>query len=296
MELHQIRYFLAVASEQHFSRAAARCNVTQPALTRAIQKLEEEMGGPLFVRRPGRAELTDLGRTLLPRFEAALSEVREARLDAKSLVDSKRRRLRLALTCTLAPTAVIELVLALKSSIPDLELTIREAKAQQIAEMLIRDEVDAAILGLPSYPDHFTILNLYRERYVVALPPGHRLLGKAVVSLADLSGESYLERLHCEFDDHFLAQHGAWPIELDVRFSSEREDWIQAMIASGLGCSIVPEHLRLLPEIETRRLVEPETYRDISITTLAERQPSVPISELIAIARAHRWAAPAGAP
>ena len=79
MEMHQIRYFLAVERERNFSRAADHCNITQPALTRAIQKLEEEVGGPLFDRRPGRIELTELGRTLLPRLQNAIREVFRAR-------------------------------------------------------------------------------------------------------------------------------------------------------------------------------------------------------------------------
>lgn len=292
MELHQIRYFLAVAREQHFSRAASSCNVTQPALTRAIQKLEEEMGSLLFDRRPGRVELTELGRTLLPRFEAALAEVREARLDAKSLVEQKRRKLRLALACTLAPNAAMALIAELKAKVRDLELVIREDKARPIQDMLLRDEVDAAILGLPKYPSDFSVVPLFRERFVVALPHGHRLLKQAAVRLKELDGESYVDRLHCEFDDHFQAQHGEWPIELDVKFVSEREDWIQAMIASNFGCAIVPERLPLLPGIETRPLVDPETYRDISVVTVEGRAASAPLEELVTIARGIQRSAP----
>lgn len=289
MELHQIRYFLAVAREQHFSRAAQSCNITQPALTRAIQKLEEEMGGLLFDRRPGRIELTELGRTLLPRFEAALNEVTEARTDAKSLLASRSRKLRLGLTCTLGPTALIGLVTELQLKIPDLELTLREGKAHDVLDLLVRDEIDAAILGLPDYGPAFDVTPLFRENYVVALPPNHRLLDRDEIDLSDLEGERYLDRLHCEFDDHFGAQHGDWPIALDVRFQSEREDWIQALIAAGLGCAIVPEYLQMRSEIGTRPLLNPSTFRDVTLVTVSDRRTTAPIAELNAIARAFQW-------
>lgn len=290
MELHQIRYFLAVAREQHFSRAAASCNVTQPALTRAIQKLEEEMGGPLFDRRPGRSiELTELGRTLLPRFETAMKEMAEARTDAKSLLQARKRKLRLGLTCTVGPSRLVKLLKLLYMRIPNLELSLREAKGSQIAEMLARDEIDAAIVGLPTYFPDFEAVLLYREYYVVALPAGHPLLAGNEVELAQLEGANYLQRLHCEFDDHFEAQHGEWPIQLNVTFESEREDWIQSLLAAGFGCAIVPEYLAMQPGIETRRLVGPETYRDVSVVTVRGRTDTAPIAELITTARETQW-------
>ncbi len=289
MEIHQIRYFLAVAREKHFSRAAAACNVTQPALTRAIQKLEEEMGGLLFDRRPGKIELTELGRTLWPRLESALNEVREARSDAKSLLATKKRRIRLGLTCTIGPTGLITLIEELNAKIPNLEIAIREGTAKAVAQMLVADEVDALVACLPSYPDGFNKLPLYREMFVVALPPGHALLSRDEVKVQDLEGENYIDRLHCEFDEHFAAQHGEWPIELNLRFASEREDWIQAMIVAGLGCAIVPKHHPLLPQIQTRPLVNPSTHRDVSLITTDGRANSAPIEELKEIARSFKW-------
>lgn len=289
MELHQIRYFLAVAREQHFSRAAASCNVTQPALTRANQKLEDEMGGLLFDRRPGRVELTELGRTLLPRLEAALKEVREARVEAKSWLDTKKRRLRLGLTCTIGPTGLLGMIQELRSKIQNIELSLREGTAKTISDMLMKDEIDAAIVGMPSYPDSYTVVPLFQERYAVALPPGHALLDRNQIELKELDGENYLDRLHCEFDDHFAAQHGEWPISLNLKFASEREDWIQAMIAAGLGCAIVPENQPLLPAIETRPLVNPITQRDISLVIADGRPHSTPIEDLVAIAKSQKW-------
>jgi len=289
MELHQIRYFLAVARERHFSRAAAVCNVTQPALTRAIQKLEEELGGDLFDRRPGRIELTELGRLMLPRLEAALREVAEARVDAQGLLQTRRRKLRLGIACTIGPDPFVALVHALNARIPNLELTLREGKSRAVADMLARDEIDAAIVGIPEHYADFEVVLLYRESFVIALPPGHRLLRGRQVELAALDGEPYLERSHCEFDDHFEAQHGTWPITLNVIFSSDREDWIQSLLFGGLGCAIVPEHLPLRPGIETRQLVAPVTYRDISVVTCPGRSDTAPVAEFTAIARDMDW-------
>jgi LysR family transcriptional regulator, hydrogen peroxide-inducible genes activator len=271
MEMHQIRYFLAVARERNFSRAAEQCNITQPALTRAIQKLEEEVGGQLFDRRPGRIELTELGRTLLPRLQNAFQEVARARTDASDLHRHRKHRLRLGVMCTICPDRLIGLVQGLKKTFPHLEFELREAKGSAIVAALLADEIDVGLVGLPIFPDAVDAIPLYTERYVLALPARHRFATANSVALAELDGEDYIERLNCEFDDYFEACHGEWPIKLNSRYRSEREDWVQAMISAGMGLAIVPESLPLQSGITTSTLVSPEIERTICAVTVRDR-------------------------
>jgi LysR family transcriptional regulator, hydrogen peroxide-inducible genes activator len=295
MELHQIRYFLAVEDARNFSRAAANCNITQPALTRAIQKLEDDVGGRLFNRNPGRVELTELGRLMLPRFMAALSEVTAARSQAHGLLRSRKQRLRLGVMCTIGPNRLIALIGKLNASIEHLELELVEAKGSDVIQLLLADEIDAGLVGLPQYNDAIECLPLYEERYVLAVPKTHRFAGKPSTSVDQLNRENYIERLNCEFDDHFAAIYGEWPVELNVRYRSEREDWVQAMVSAGLGIAIIPGSFDVMAGIATAALVDPVVTRTISVVTMRGRPRSLVAAQFISIVKATRWQQPISA-
>lgn len=289
MEMHQIRYFLAVERERNFSRAAEHCNITQPALTRAIQKLEDEVGGKVFDRRPGRVELTELGRALLPKLQSAFRAVADAGRQARELARSRQNRLRLGVMCTIGPDQLVGVIEHLHSSIPDLEFQLMEDKGSAVVDALLKDEIDAALVGLPHYPEQFDSTPLYTERYVLAVPAAHRFATSNAVPLNELQGEDYIERLNCEFDDFYEAHHGVWPIELNSRYQSEREDWVQAMIRAGLGIAILPESMPLLPGVAMTTLITPEIQRTISIVTMRER-PLPPAARAFVLAlQSHKW-------
>lgn len=289
MEIHEIRYFLAVAEHKNFTRAAEHCGVSQPAITRAIRKLETELGGILFDRRAGRAALTELGRKLMPRLEKAYHEVGKAKETAYALTDARKHMLRLGVMCTIGPAQVSALLEKLKAKVPDLVITLKDGKSAEIIDLLLADEIDAGLSAWPRYPEEIAPLPLFRERFVVAFATGHIFGTLSSVPLEQLSGESYLERLSCEFDEYFKEGFGDWTIDTDVRFSSEREDWIQAMIKSGVGCSIVPEYSPLLDGIETRPLSEPEVVRQVSILTARGRVFSPVTEAFVRLASAHKW-------
>ena len=271
MELSEIRYFLAVARELNFTRAARSCGVSQPSLTRAIKKLEADVGGALFVRRPGLVVLTRLGKELLPRFEEIGRNLDMVRESAASLTDEIVQPLRLAVMCTVAPNRVVEALGRLRARSPEARVSIVEATARQVVDLVVADDADVGISAWPTYPDTLAVKSLYTERYVVAMHERHPLAAGNAVPLSRLNGCRYLERLSCEFDAYFEARHGEWPIELDVCFASEREDWIQALIRAGEGCAVVPETMPLLPEVVTRPLAEPEVTREVSLISLRGR-------------------------
>jgi DNA-binding transcriptional LysR family regulator len=271
MELHQIRYFLAVVRERNFSRAAESCNITQPALTRAIQKLEEEVRGPVFERRPGNVDLTELGRALLPRFEDAMAAIGEARSMARSLLSERRQRFRLGIMCTLGANRLFTLVAALVRECPQIELQLVDGKGVDIINRLLADEMDAALVGLPRYVPALDVTPLYTERYEVAMSREHRLANCASIALKDLDGEGYIERTNCEFEVNFEDAYGECPIKTDTRCRSEREDCVQALIAGNFGVAIVPQSLALRPDIITRPLVQPEVTRTVSLVTVRDR-------------------------
>ena len=289
MQTHELRYFLAAARTLNFTKAAALCSISQPALTRAIKKLETELGGDLFVRRPGQMELSRLGRELLPRLEAIERGLVDVRSHAKTLTDSHSRRLRLGVMCTVGPTHLVDILGRLRAKVSDLDVSIRDANSEAVIDMVIADEIDVGITAYPQIPDTIGAQPLLNERFAVAFPEGHSFTASTEVKLSQLNGVSYLERLSCEFDDFFEAAHGEWPIELDVRFSSEREDWIQALILAGHGCAIVPENMQCAPGVLTRPLVEPDVVRTISLINMRGRPLSDVAQAFVRLAAAHRW-------
>lgn len=289
METHEIRYFLALARGLNFTRAAEACGVSQPALTRAIQKLEAEFGGALFLRRPGQIEMTRLGRELLPQLEAIEKTMGDVRRVAETVTRAGRNSLRLGVMCTVGPISLIGVIEQLRTSLPDLELSVTDAKAKDIVSLIAQDEIDVGIAAWPHYPEAVRAEVLHSERFAVAMRAEDELARSPAIELERLAGQSYIDRLGCEFDDHYAALHGAWTIDLDIVFASEREDWIQGLLLAGLGYAIVPEFMHLPAGIVTRPLVSPEVRREVALLTLRGKPLSPAAASFVRIAKHQRW-------
>ena len=129
----------------------------------------------------------------------------------------------------------------------------------------------------------------FRERFGVAFRPGHRFEKLGEVPLDEIIGESYVERLNCEFDDYFAMHFGDRQFPLDIRFSSEREDWVQAMILAGLGVSFVPEGLPLRSGILSAPICQPAMHRDVALLTVRGRPHSVAVDSFVRAAASVQW-------
>ena len=292
MEMHQIRYFLAVCETLNFTRAAESCNVTQPALTRAVQKLEEEMGGLLLRRERSRTHLTEFGQAMRPHLEEVLRNTEAAGTTAKSFLTLDEGALRLGVMCTVGPLRCVGLMTRFNREHPGIAVNLREGVPEHLAALLADGELDIAIMTVPeSFRERLQVKLLYRERFVVAFPPGHRFHGQEAVRTEDCDGESYLMRLNCEYAtcwDNFVKEHG---IELKEVYRSEREDWIQTMVMAGLGICFMPEFSPLFPGLSTRPLVEPEVHREVALVTMPGRRFSAAVAAFVRTVTQHRWQA-----
>lgn len=290
MEMHQIRYFLAVARELNFTRAAERCNVTQPALTRAIQKLEEELGGLLFRRERSLTHLTDLGQLMRPHLEQVLKEAETATSTAQSFLKLKDAPLNLGIMCTVGPMRFVGFLNRFRTENPGIELSMAEETPARLAELLMEGKLDIAVMAQPgSFDERFVVQRLYRERFVVAFPPGHRFEQRNALTVEDIAGESYLSRINCEYRDHLRSLCSERQVEIRVTYRSEREDWIQTMVTAGLGICFLPEFSPVLPGLRCRPLIDPEVARDVSLVTVAGRRYSPAVATFIRAIRAYRW-------
>jgi len=287
--MHQIKYFLAMCQTLNFTRAAEQCNVAQPSLTRAVQKLEEELGGPLFHRERNHTHLTSLGRLMRPYLEQTYAAAEQAKAEAESFGRLDRSSLVLGVMCTIGPKRLVPLMNRLRERLPQLEVRIQERPGRQLIDELLAGDLEIALVGLPSYPERIRAEPLYSERYVVAFPAGHRFETMAAVPLREMEGESYLRRVNCEYDQFYAERAGEWTCNLNIRYESEREDWIQAMVMAGMGCCFLPEFLPLFPGLCTRVVVEPELEREIAIASVPGRRFSHAVDAFVRLVRAHDW-------
>ena len=290
MELHQIRYFLAACDTLNFTRAAEHCGVSVPSLSRAIRLLEEELGGQLFRRERHLTHLTDLGRLMQQHFTTMQAAADAAKRDAHSYAHLSGARLRLGVFASIGADLLTGYLAELRSVTPEIELLIWEANCEEIEGALLGGEIDVALTSAVNLDSRIRAQPLFQEAYHVAFAAGHRFEQMNAVPLRELDGENYIKRLHCEFPSNFALLGVAKPYDtVKVRYVGEREDWVQAMVRAGLGCTVMPEFLPLLHGVLTRKLIEPEVSRRINIVTVAGRQHSAPVAAAVRAAQRYPW-------
>lgn len=291
MELQQIRYFLAIQEHGSFSRAARECQVSQPALTAAIKKLETEIGSPLFFREGKRVVVTPLGRLVQPALEQALVGTESARDIAHNFRLLRQAPLRVGVMTTIGPGRLARFLDAYHRQHPGVELTVHDAALPVLQQKLESGELDLAVVSSPApLDDGLRAEALYQEPYVVVFAPGHHLERLAEVRLADLAGEAYVDRLACEFREAVMAVCGERRIELYASFRSEREDWIEAMVLAGLGFAFMPRHSVRSSGLQQRPLVDPAVARTVAVADVRGRQRSPAAKLFVEDLRTFAWA------
>ncbi len=290
MEMSQIRYVLAAARHLNFTRAAAECNVTQPALTKGIKALEGELGAPVFHREGRRILLSDFGRSMLPHLQHIADEAQATQLLAQNFRLLEKVPVRLGVMATVGHVRLARFLAQFEKAHQGLELSVSEGSTSELKERLSDGALDVAVMTLNGDLEaEFRVHPLYRERYVVVFPPDHRFGDFATVTLNDLSGEHYVDRLACEMREMVMAACAAQQIELYARFRSEREDWVQAMVLAGIGFAFMPEYSVTLPGLLQRPLVDPAVERQIAALTVPGRKFSPAVDALMRAASAFAW-------
>lgn len=290
MEMHQIRYFLAVCESLNFTRAAEHCHVTQPALTRAIQKLEEELDGLLFRRERRLTHLTDLGRLVRPQLEQIWRDTEVAKTTAQSFLKLEEADLTVGIMRTIGPLRGIGFLNHFQHANPGFGFTLREGVPALLSHWLREGASDLAIMAqAEAFDPRFDVHPLYQERFVMAFPPGHRFAARNGVRLEEIEGESFLSRVNCEYRDVLWALCRERGFEPRCTYRSEREDWIQVMVAAGMGIACVPEFSVVTPGVQTRPAIDPELMREVSLVTVAGRRFSPAVANFVRAIKAYHW-------
>ncbi len=300
MELQQIRYFLALAKELNFTRAAEVCGVSQPSLTRAIKRLEEELGGQLVRREGNRTHLSELGLRIKPRLQQALSLTEIAATEAHDFTQMNAASLSIGVMCTIGPARMIPLVNHIGTEHPQLTVKIRTGSGREILDWLLEGKIDVGIVSMADYPDELTAHELYQERYMIGFPANHRFAQMENIPLAQMKGEKYVLRLNCEYLDFLNSTLSSYEQNemlmlqnsmksMRVCHRSEHEEWIQAMVVAGMGCAVVPQYMSLNSELQMRPLVLPEVCRSISVVTVRGRPHTPTVSYFSNLCKRMDW-------
>jgi LysR family transcriptional regulator, hydrogen peroxide-inducible genes activator len=275
MTLTELRYIVAVARERHFGRAAEACFVSQPTLSVAVKKLEEELDVKLFERGSNEISVTPLGEEIVRQAQSVLEQAAAIKEIAKRGKDPLAGALRLGVIYTIGPYLLPDLVRNIITDVPQMPLVLQENFTVKLLDMLRAGEIDCAILAEPFADAGLAVAPLYEEPFMVAVPKTHHLAKRKAINAEELKQETMLllGAGHC-FRDHVLEVCPEF-----ARFSSDAEgirksfegsslETIKYMVASGMGVTVVPrlsvpkepqQHVVYLPfdkhHVPTRKVV-----------------------------------------
>lgn len=275
MTLTELRYIIAVSREMHFGKAAAACFVSQPTLSVAVKKLEEELGVPIFERHQHEVTITPTGKRIIEQAITVLEQANTVKLIAEEGKDQLRGNLKLGVIYTIGPFLLPRLISLLNKEAPDLTLVIDEDFTANLAEKLRQGELDMVILSEPfSMPGINTEL-LYRESFTVVLPLEHPLAGKKQIKADDLIDDTLLllKNGNC-FRDQVMDACPACKSETFSKTSIQKTlegssiETIRQMVAAGSGVTVIPstavnDYDGFANLVAYRPFAKPEPKRDI---------------------------------
>jgi DNA-binding transcriptional LysR family regulator len=265
MDIRELRYFMAAFEERSVTAAARRSFVSQPSVSAAIASLEAELDAVLFVRHKKGVSPTAAGERLYPLARRIAEEAQAAR--ALFRQPTRRRELTLGLMRALDIQRTLELIAPLTR---DPELHLRLVEADQ--------PCDARVVSKVMLARREEFVPLWRERYVVALPPRHPLAARDQLRGADLAGARLIARCHCEYGERVARAS----LHFDVVAIAPSEEWAIALVAAGVGIALVPEgSLRRSDEVVVRPIAGADVTRQVGLAYGARGGPSAEVQRLL---------------
>ncbi|NBM15433.1 LysR family transcriptional regulator [Streptomyces sp. GC420] len=245
MELRQLEYFVAVAEEAGFTRAAARLHVAQPGVSAQVRQLERELGQPLFDRSARTVRLTEAGEAVLPYARAALAAVAGARHAVDELTGLTRGHVTLGMIATRASLGVPELLAGFHRAHPEVEITLTESDSAALLEALRAGRMDAAVVGLATGPPPGIAAQVLTEQpLMAAVSPGHPFAARRSLRLAALADEPLISLPHgTGLRTAFDAACATAGIRPRIAFEAGDPHVLVQLAAQGLGVAILPSSL-----------------------------------------------------
>ncbi|MBV8923345.1 LysR family transcriptional regulator [Bradyrhizobium sp.] len=289
MEMHQVRYFLAVARTLNFTRAADECNVSQPSLTRAIKQLEAELGGDLF-RRERPTQLTELGQRMHPLLKQCYEAAAGARSLASAFKSGEVGALRIALTHAVDLSLLIPFLNQIKRQFNRLELRFLRGDSREVAEMLKKGEAELGIAAeLDESWERLDSWPLFTEDFRLVLSKEHRLAKQGEIALDDLQSEQWLSRNYCEHADRLsasLREHGL-NSDHGHQISSERD--LIELLEADVGVAVMPVTSPIPPTLKRTTVEGLDARRTVHLYGVAGRERTAVASAVMRMLRGADW-------
>ena len=276
MEVHQLRYFCAVAESGNFTRAAEATRVSQPSLSQQIHKLEDELGAKLFDRLPRSARLTQFGKAFLPKAQAILRQIGEARIEIREMASGESGEVVLGAIPTIAPYLLPPMLSSFARLHPSVSVSVVEEITPTLLERLHEGTMDLALLALPVTGDELIATELTRESLFAVLPERHAFARRSTILLDELREEPFLllKEGHC-FRDNALQACRQSKVNPNVVFESGQFATILAMVSAGMGVSVVPEMaVSDIPGCRFVLIADKRSQRRIGVVRLKYRYPT----------------------
>jgi DNA-binding transcriptional LysR family regulator len=292
MELSQLRYIVALAEERHFTRAAAREHIAQPALSQQIRRLEDELGLALVDRTTRRVEMTEAGQLLVARARRVLAELDAAHTEMQALRGVEVGHVTVGALHTMG-LVDLSLVLAIfHQRHPGVELTVREQSSEELAEMLRADELDLAFLSITERVERHG-LNCHQvvsEEVMAIVPLDHplALARRKRVKMRELADERFISfRPGARLRELLVSAGREAGFEPQVKLESNESQRIRRLVARGMGVALLPRSDAIVPgaNVAVLSLTEPALSREITMASRADRRHSPAAAEFIELAR-----------
>jgi DNA-binding transcriptional LysR family regulator len=286
MEMHQVRYFLAVARTRNFTRAAEECNVTQPSLTRAIQKLEEEFGGALFRRERALTHLTDLGRLMHPHLERSYEAAQAARTLARQVERADVSPLALGLADDVYLPGLEALLADLERAFAGFSLSLIQAPVAVLMERALRGELDALIASLPGErPDRVDCWPIRHERFRLLVPLDHPMAEAGVIPIERLADIALIG-----LDAEGAPELGTLlPNTRPPRHRAGSAAAASLLAIAGLGAALLPEGMAVPPSARFVDVDGLSAGRTVALAAIAGRRRSPAADAFLKSVRARGW-------
>jgi DNA-binding transcriptional LysR family regulator len=279
LELRQLRYFVAVAEELHFGRAALRLHMTQPPLSQQIHNLEREVGTLLLQRDKRHVELTDAGRAFLEHARRALAEAEEAKTSAMQAASGTLGRLFIGCNAYARWWAPVDTILDnIAERFPAIRVQLSYAASGALLRQLRVGQLDMALVLGPTRDSELEYLKITSEPYFVALPESHRLAMRRSVRIEDLAGETLLlfaRRVAPDQHDEQLAMFRDAGVPVDVTEVPAESTGLLGGVAAGLGFGLLPSPKHPYPGTVQLRLGPPPRNVDLNLVWPRRRRGPV---------------------
>jgi DNA-binding transcriptional LysR family regulator len=290
MELHQIRYFLSLSQTLNFTRAADECNVSQPALSRAISQLEAELGGDLFRRERNLTHITELGQAMLQPLRQCYNASTSAKTLAREFLKEGHAPLNLALSRSIEIDVLSPMLSQIAEAFPKIEIRITRDPPQAILDKLKKGDVEVAVAGpLPDEWDRLENARLFEQRFGLLLDSSHRLANQAKVTLADLQDERLVSWPHFSLTDQLIERINQLGHRNVMRHEVQVIDDVPKMVQFNFGVGMWPLDRKTRGNLVLNQVENYDITRWVHVFSVFGRQHSPAAKTLATLLRVSDW-------